>query len=362
MKVTIITVCYNAEKHIRKTIESVLCQTYCEFQYLIIDGSSVDRTLDVISEFTEDSRIDLYSESDRGISDAFNKGIRYATGEYILFLNSGDFFLNKECLNRVIEVLQNNSYDIVTFSVKSMYREKYPKDEQEGEELWNTSMVPHQGTFIRKEVFAKVGGFSECFKIRMDYDFFCRCRNKSCTFGCAPIEIVYYDADGVSSNSHYLFDKEGVAVRLLNDDEVKADDIRLMEKLSRDNCHICKKINLQSDVCRGDFIKKSVFDKSKTIVIYGAGAAGYRLYMRCKDEKNFENLIVCDSYKSGKYIEEFEREIWSVSKAYKEYNQGIVVISVQDKKNLFEIYGALISVGFAKECIYIYDEDKMEIY
>lgn len=92
MLVSIITVCFNSEKHLEQTIRSVLAQTYELVEYILIDGKSTDRTLDIIQRYAQrhPNRIRYRSEPDRGIYDAMNKGLALATGEYVWFLNAGD--------------------------------------------------------------------------------------------------------------------------------------------------------------------------------------------------------------------------------------------------------------------------------
>ena len=360
--ISIVTICYNAESSITVTANSVLNQSYRDFEYIIIDGASTDRTREKINELN-DGRIQVYSEPDRGISDAFNKGLKKATGEYILFLNSGDYFLTSNCLKQVADALKHNAYDIVTFSVKIASGEKIPKDECEGQECWETSMVPHQGTFVKKSVFDKVGCFNEYFRIRMDYDFFKRCKKNKCSFLCVPSEIVYYDINGISSNYRYLFEKEGLAIRLLYNEDIRESDINLMLKLSNkyDSNHNSYQINLKKDICCNDINKRELFWKYKHYVIYGAGVAGYRLYNNLKKEIDSHDIIVCDTYKSGQFMKEFNQEIKSVSSIKECGNQDAIIMSIQNKLALCEVYSSLLNAGVEKERIYIYDEEKLEI-
>ena len=97
-KISVITVCYQAVKTIAATIQSVLEQTDADMEYVIVDGGSTDGTLDRIRAVS-DSRIQLISERDQGIYDAMNKGVRLCSGEYVIFINAGDLFADREVLH-----------------------------------------------------------------------------------------------------------------------------------------------------------------------------------------------------------------------------------------------------------------------
>ena len=97
MKVSVITVCYNAIRGIEKTIQSVISQSHDDIEYIVIDGGSTDGTIDVIQKY-RDKIAYFVSEPDGGIYDAMNKGIKAATGEWINFLNAGDVFASKDAI------------------------------------------------------------------------------------------------------------------------------------------------------------------------------------------------------------------------------------------------------------------------
>ena len=108
MKISVITVSYNAEKTIGKCIESVLSQTYTNSEYIIIDGNSKDTTMNIVESFRD--RIDIVvSETDSGIYDAINKGIALATGDVVAILNSDDEYVDKYVLETVMQEFLNNS-------------------------------------------------------------------------------------------------------------------------------------------------------------------------------------------------------------------------------------------------------------
>ncbi len=227
---TIITVCYNAEDSIIKTVESVLRQTYKNYEYIIVDGASTDNTVHILEKY-KNPLMHIYSEPDKGISDAFNKGISYSHGEYLCFLNSGDYFIDKDVLENVSRDLEVYSEDILSYSVRHIINNFFPKSEEEGQRLWQESIIPHQGSFTKREVFAKVGGFNIYFKIRMDYEFFTRCYNQGVTCKCIPRIIVCYDSSGVSSTDTYHVHKEGLAVRLLHKEQVNTGEMAIIRNL-----------------------------------------------------------------------------------------------------------------------------------
>ena len=109
MKISIITVAFNEEKNIKKTIESVLNQTSDSFEYIICDGKSADKTVEIAKEYKNTfaekgiSYI-INSEKNKGIYDGMNKGIDLATGDYIFFLNAGDWFYSDDVIENVVEV------------------------------------------------------------------------------------------------------------------------------------------------------------------------------------------------------------------------------------------------------------------
>ena len=230
IKFTIITVCYNAEDSIAKTVGSVLQQTYKNYEYIIVDGASKDNTVHILEEY-KNPLMCIYSEPDKGISDAFNKGISYSQGEYLCFLNSGDYFIDKDVLKNVFRDLEVYAEDILSYSVRHVINNFFPKSEEEGKKLWQESIIPHQGSFTKREVFTKVGGFNIYFKIRMDYEFFTRCYKYGITCKCIPRVIACYDSSGISSTDSYHAHKEGLAVRLLHKEQVNTGEINIMRNL-----------------------------------------------------------------------------------------------------------------------------------
>ena len=173
MKFSIITVNYNHREGLIKTIQSVINQTYTDYEYIIIDGGSTDGSVEVIKEYSD--RITYWvSERDKGIYNGMNKGILKAHGEYINFMNSGDTFFDEKTLSMVNHLMNNN--DII---VGKDHNED-PKSHKTFQTILpkRISMVtfylqtfPHQSTFIRRHLF--YGSlYDETLKIVSDWKFF----------------------------------------------------------------------------------------------------------------------------------------------------------------------------------------------
>ena len=110
--ISIISVVYNDRKKLEETILSILSQTYDNLEFIIIDGSSTDGTIDIIKKYED--KIDYWiSEKDSGIFDAMNKGILAAKGDYINFMNAGDFFIRKNLVNEVVNILSREEIDFL---------------------------------------------------------------------------------------------------------------------------------------------------------------------------------------------------------------------------------------------------------
>lgn len=168
IKYSIITVCLNSEKTIERCLNSVVNQSFVNFEHIVIDGVSKDGTLDIISKYNVAICV---SEKDKGIYDAMNKGASLATGEFILFLNSDDEILPDfllEC-DKVI-----NSADFLSSSINMIFADYIskwnPKPLNVSNFIWRMPM-PHAGLIVKTEVFHEIGGFDLEFKITADFDF-----------------------------------------------------------------------------------------------------------------------------------------------------------------------------------------------
>ena|ERR1035437_5520008 len=171
-KVSIITVCYNAEKWIEQTIQSVINQTFTNKEFVIIDGGSSDSTIEKITNYKTKISF-LLSEKDNSIYDAMNKGIKNSTGEWLIFLNAGDTFADCTILEKIF--LNNNlkdKYFIYSpfFACGSNGNTKiiYPKKELKYQNLINNQIICHQTVLINRKY---VKPYNLEYKLRADYDW-----------------------------------------------------------------------------------------------------------------------------------------------------------------------------------------------
>ena len=207
MKLSIITINRNNAEGLRKTIESVVSQTFTDFEYIIIDGASTDGSVEVIKEYSD--KITYWvSEPDSGIYNAMNKGILKAHGEYLLFLNSGDWLVDEEVLRDISNVKLTD--DIVSGNLilwdngNQQLREAIKTEDLGFEHLYNNRM-PHPSTFIKKSLFDTYGMYNEEFKIVSDWEFFLKCLIvNNCSYSNIERIISCYDLNGISSNPEYM--------------------------------------------------------------------------------------------------------------------------------------------------------------
>jgi len=185
LKISIITVVWNNAKTIKDAINSVLNQSYKDIEYIVIDGSSTDGTIEIVQSYGD--KIKFISEKDNGLYDAMNKGIRMATGDVVGILNSDDFYASDKILQIVADEFLKGNIDSVYANLeyidandpKRVIRYWRSKKYQEG--LFRSGWHPaHPTFFVKKEIYEKYGVFDLSFKIAADYElmlrFFEKCK------------------------------------------------------------------------------------------------------------------------------------------------------------------------------------------
>ncbi len=199
MKFSIITICFNEENGIRRTCESVFSQTASDYEWIVIDGGSRDRTLEILDKYSS-SIAWLVSEPDEGIYDAMNKGIALAQGEYLVFMNGGDAFASDDVLEVVAAAPQKDLiYGDIFFDELGGGLAEYPDVMSEGYLLKN--MVPHQATFYRRDLFDKFGDYDRSYKIAADYDLYVRLIEVGrVSYHHIPKPLAVFDRSGISND------------------------------------------------------------------------------------------------------------------------------------------------------------------
>lgn len=201
---SIITVCYNSEKTIKRTIQSILNQTIIGFEFIIIDGNSSDNTKKIISSFENDfkkKKINYLwiSEKDKGIYDAFNKGVRLAKGEWVSFLGSDDYYFENalELYTKEIKTF-NGNVDLIHSNV-NLGNRKTLNDKWSWRVFRRKMNIAHVGAFHNQEYFKKYGLFNETYKIAGDYELLLRAKQQLKTHWFNAVTAFMSD-DGISNN------------------------------------------------------------------------------------------------------------------------------------------------------------------
>ncbi len=176
--VSVITVCLNAEKTIRRTIESVIGQSYSSIEYIIVDGGSTDATSTIIKEYN-DKIAKTISEKDSGIGDAFNKGIAVATGEFLQFINADDVLLPQK-IEYSVRIFQENPDAAFVFGDIIKINEKGDGLRISGDPFYARSIsyvmnrVNHPTMMVKRSLFTRFGVFDKQWRVAMDYDWILR--------------------------------------------------------------------------------------------------------------------------------------------------------------------------------------------
>jgi glycosyltransferase involved in cell wall biosynthesis len=208
VKLSLITVCYNAADLIQATLQSALNQSFKDFELVIIDGGSTDNTLSLLEPFKPYIGA-LVSEKDKGIYDAMNKGVKLAKGEWVYFLNAGDSFYHPEVLKDVFNHSASFTSDFIYAKVQTL-NEPTGVDYVAGEpvsfqDFYFKYPICHQASFAKRKLFTQIGYFETNYKLISDTEWFIRLfRNAEIKTNFIDEVVAFYDITGATYQKRML--------------------------------------------------------------------------------------------------------------------------------------------------------------
>lgn len=211
MKTSIITISYNSAQYIEQTIQSVIAQTCLDKEYIVVDGGSTDGTTKIIKKY-EDKINKWISGPDNGIADAMNKGLSLATGDFVTFLHSDDYFVDENVLSDAVDHLSTD-YDIFLFNIFLSNNGEKKIFKPRGFNWWMNlkTGVFHQGAICNRTLFERIGNFDTDFRITMDYDFFLRAYRAGVKAKKIDHPLSVMRLCGISSRLDWLAVKERIS-------------------------------------------------------------------------------------------------------------------------------------------------------
>lgn len=258
MKISIITITFNSQKTLEETIKSVINQKYENLEYIIIDGGSTDGTIEIVNKYRKYiSR--FISEKDEGISDAFNKGIRMASGELIGIINSDDM-LAENALKLIAKKIYDKT-DLIYGNAVLFYDNSEKKNREKPHpnisDLNYTMALIHPATFIKRKAYDEYGLYSTEYKCAMDYEILLRMYKKEAKFQYIDEDLAYFRMGG--TNQRY-FKRTANEIKQISIkygySEIKANMFSIIKKMRFNIVLICRKIGIE------DFMRKLFHSKN----------------------------------------------------------------------------------------------------
>ncbi|MFV8374674.1 glycosyltransferase family 2 protein [Flavobacterium sp. LB1P71] len=199
-KLSIITINLNDSKGLEKTIKSVITQTFINYEFIIIDGASTDKSIEIIKQY-KDFITFWKSEPDTGIYNAMNKGIKVAQGEFCLFLNSGDVLFDNSSLEKSFSYM-NEDIKIASCRIKVNNKIIEPPTDDKKLRFTFGHQPCHQATFIHRSLFNKYGYYNEMNRIASDVEFFFIAMDiNGELMQQIPVVLAIFDTTGISSTA-----------------------------------------------------------------------------------------------------------------------------------------------------------------
>lgn len=211
--ISIITVTYNVEKTIRQTLDSVLTQSFTDFEYIVIDGKSTDKTVEIVNEFRP-QLAHFVSELDKSLYDAINKGIAQAKGKWIYCIQGDDVFVSKDSLAEVAKYLITTDADVVYGDANMTldYGVKSSRNGQPMDTLWKSMPFSHQAMFVCANI-AKKYPYDTQYRLAADYDLVYKLYKNGCKFEYVPVTVAVFSGGGRSDKQRMRGLKEVLKIK-----------------------------------------------------------------------------------------------------------------------------------------------------
>ncbi|RAJ04891.1 glycosyltransferase family 2 protein [Aeromonas salmonicida] len=274
-KITVITVVYNAKDSIERTIKSVVDQVDCDLEYIIIDGASTDGTVDIIEAYKQNLSY-WVSEKDDGVYEAMNKGISASTGDWIIFMNAGDYFCEPNTVSQVIPYLTQDN-DVVSGDIYLWEEGERVYVHAKGlDKAMDGMFCFHQSMFTRAEICKKYK-FDTSFKIAGDYDFALKCLMNGARFKYLSFPIADFFSGGLSYKYLMKAKIEDMFIQSKYMDPIEGilntPSYTTLKKMDYNN-------NYYFSTLFNEMTKQlsGIFSTRRRIVLYGYGQIGQFIY------------------------------------------------------------------------------------
>lgn len=254
MKLSIITINFNDKKGLKRTLDSVSLQKNKEFEHIIIDGGSIDGSYEEILQYEEANshsyKIISVSEKDNGVYDAMNKGISYATGNYCIFMNSGDSFYDEFVVEHFLKI--SPTLDIISGicceHIGNNSRFWFPPEEKDICLRWfYRHSLSHQATFIKTSIMKKLK-YDTKFRIVSDWKFFMEALLiKRCSYAWINLNVCHYEDGGISRYAEKAFAEREKVIEALFGNRILR-DCHSMEYGTDDWDALAKKVDYNSKI------------------------------------------------------------------------------------------------------------------
>ncbi len=237
MKISIITVVWNNKETIKDAINSVLNQSFKDIEYIIVDGASTDGTVNIVKSYG-DKISKFVSESDNGLYDAMNKGVKLATGDVVGILNSDDFYVDDFVIEKIIKIFEEQKVDSVYADlvyVKPDNLEKtvryYDSSKFHPSKFAYGWMPAHPTFFVKREIYEKYGVFRTDLKIAADFDILARFlyTNKISYYYVKEV-LVKMRVGGVSTSFSSVWINNLEALRVCKENGIKTNIFKILSK------------------------------------------------------------------------------------------------------------------------------------